>query len=245
MKFKLYPQEALKKAVIGAMSPAHMDLTKLMGENQLEDGEEPPYRANRMTLVAALGMGVRAGGTWSREEVAAMQQHALKGNPWALRALMAMQAKRRIDRTKTLGVLLWRIKYGGEVGPDAFLTVAHLLVDEFRRVQKHPIGPAYAAVMQCALTEWLHDRCEPCHGTGQTGRTRKQTGRNHPTLYTCASCGGTGAYEPGDQQRAQALHMDIETFMKKWSRRYEGVLARLQRIDRRTGSTIDRQLRRG
>jgi hypothetical protein len=251
MKYRPYTHEALKKAVIGALGPAHMDLTRLMGWQHPPDGADTqfaplePVTASRMALVAALGMGIRSGGLFSREEIVALQRVAVKGDKPAMQALRAMQATRPVDRTKYLGVLLWRMKYGSEQGVEVFMAAAHLLALELRKQSKDKrrISPTYIAVMQCALTEWLHDRCGECTGTGQTGRSRKHVGRNHPALYTCASCGGTGAYEPGAQQRAAALRMDVEAFIAKWERRYDGVLATLQRVDRKAGRAIDRQAR--
>lgn len=250
MKYRPYPHEALKKAIAGALGPAKMDLSKMMGEDNThqdsEDGHNTgAYQGGRLALVAALGMGIRAGGIFTREEVALLQRRAIGGSGPALEALRAMQAKRPLDRTKTLGVLLWRIKYFDDTGPEVFMCAAHLLAEELRRTQatRAKLGPRYIEVMQVALTEWLHDRCGPCKGTGRAGREKARAGRNHPALYTCMECGGTGAYEPGSQQRAQALKMDVETFVKKWEQRYDRVLARLKKIDRTTGGAIDRQVR--
>lgn len=250
MKYRPYPHEALKKAVAGALGPAQLDFTKLMGDepfSPVDDLSGPPGRlqVGRLALVAALGMGIRKG-IFSRGEVEHLQRVAAKGNQPAMLALRAMQAQNPLMRTKALGVLLWRIKYGGQQGPEVFLAAAHLLGEELRSKRlkdRHGVSAGYIAVMQCALTEWLHDRCGACRGTGSVGRQLKMVGRNHPALYTCTTCGGSGAYEPGNQQRAQALRMDVETFMKKWERRYEGVLATLQRTDRKTGVAIDRQAR--
>lgn len=252
MRYQPYSHEALKKLVAGALGPAHLDLTRLMGEAPLNEEERTnpdaiprKLHVNRMALVAALGFGIRPGGIFSRQEVLTLQARAASGSGPALDALKAMQATRPIDRTKTLGVLLWRIKYGGDQGPEVFLAAAHILAGELRRKNfaKGKLGHTYVAVMQCALTEWLHDRCQACHGTAQTGRQKDRVGRNHPALYTCGDCGGTGAYSPGAQQRAQALKMDVETFMKKWESRYDRVLAMLQKVDRTTGNSIDRQVR--
>lgn len=247
MKYIRYSHEDLKKAVAGAINPAALDLTKLMKQPlSSDDGEPPPapYPSARIALVAALGMAVRCGGIFSADEVKALQRSAAAGNKESLKALYAMQQTRRIDKTKALGVLLWKIKFGGERGVDVFLTAAHLLAEELGRKQKRGLGPTYVAVVQCALTEYLHDRCTPCHGTGQTGRSRKDAGRNHPALYTCADCGGTGAYSPGNSQRALALRMDVESFVAKWAKRYDAVLATLDRIDRAAGKAVDTQVRR-
>lgn len=248
MKYRAYPHEALKKAVAGALGAAHLDFSKLMSEPMVvHDDEDIPYVANRMTLVAALGMGIRSGGVFSREEVQALQRRAVKGHRGSQHALRAMQAERPIDRTKHLGVLLWRIKFMGETGPEVFLAAAHILAEVLRKrtgVGKRPLGSRYVAVMQCALTEWLHDRCLDCSGTGESGRSAKAAGRNHPALYTCGACGGTGAYAPGNVQRAQALYMDVSTFMEKWAVKYERVLSTLEAIDRKTGQSVDRQVRR-
>lgn len=250
MKYQPYPHEALKKLVAGALGPAHLDLTRLMGESPLNEEERanpdaipPRLHVNRLALVAALGLGIRPGGIFSRDEVVRLQAKAAKGDGPAFDALKAMQATRRIVRAKYLGVLLWRIKYAGDHGPDVFLAAAHILGEELRKRNRGKLGPAYVAVMQCALTEWLHDRCSPCKGTGSTGRQKELVGRNHPALYTCGDCGGTGAYLPGSQQRAQALRMDVETFVKKWESRYDRILAMLQKVDRTTGNSIDRQVR--
>lgn len=252
MKYQPYPHEAMKRAVAGAMGPARLDFTKFMGDELSEEERanpeliQPQLRVNRQALVAALGMNIRSGGTFSRFDIAALQRRAAQGDRMSMNALRAMQEKRPIDRTKHLGVILWQIKYGGKQGEEVFRAAAHILAGELRRKSKDKrrLGPAYIAVMQCALTEWLHDRCEPCTGTGQTGRSRKQVGRNHPPLYVCTTCGGTGAYAPGTLQRADALHMDVATFMKKWEKRYDRVLAMLQRVDRTTGNSIDKQVHR-
>jgi hypothetical protein len=247
MKYTPYTYESLKKAFVGALSPAHLDLSRMMGEDLRSQDGAPiePYRGSRLALVAALGMGIRKG-IFSREEVQALQKVAAKGHGPSIEALRAMQAENPTVRAKQLGVLLWRIKYGGEQGPEVFLAAAHLLASELRKKSKDKrrLGPRYIAVMQCALTEWLHDRCQPCKGTGQIGREKRSSGRNHPALYTCECCHGTGAYEPGNGARALALRIDLETFMDKWERRYEGVLGTLKRIDRLTGAAIDRQANR-
>lgn len=248
MKYTPYTHEALKKAFVGALSPAHLDLSRMMAQRlRDEDGSisSEPYKGSRMLLVAALGMGIRKG-IWSEDEVKALQRVAVKGHGPSIEALRAMQAQNPLQRTKQLGVLLWRIKYGGDHGPEVFLSAAHLLAAELRKKSKDKrrLSPRYVAVMQCALTEWLHDRCDPCKGTGSVGRQRNHAGRNHPQLYTCEVCHGTGAYEPGNAARAQALRIDLEDFMAKWEKRYEGILATLRRIDRTTGSAIDRQANR-
>lgn len=244
MKYRPYPHEALKKAFASALSPAHLDLAGMMTQKIIEDDEDTPpaFQGSRLALVAALGMGIRKG-IFSKQEVQRLQRRAAIGDGPAIEALRAMQAENPKLREKELGVLLWRIKYGGEQGTEIFMACAHLLAEMLRRRSRGlgKLSVRYVAVMQCALTEWLHDRCQPCKGTGSVGREKAKAGRNHPALYTCTSCGGTGAYEPGSQQRARALRMDVEDFVKKWESKYEGVLNTLQRVDKLTGKAIARQ----
>lgn len=152
---------------------------------------------------------------------------------------MSPTEERAIDRvaalasTSTLGASILRLRYGHD--PHAYRPVRTAVVRRIgRKMDADPkiVDPLAARV----LLELVDDQCEHCHG-----RTWVQRGS---ARQPCRTCGGTGKRMLRDIDRAQALGLPVDVYLKHWAKRLERMLDTLRGADARAARRLQIDLER-
>src|SRR5258708_27294799 len=130
--------------------------------------------------------------------------------------LMEDETERAVDRgaalalTETLGSLLWRLKYGDQkqyreitvegMSPPAFtrtaLKLERWLTKKEARWSTLNGCELYGRFVRLALADWLHDKCQGCHGRGMVGLDRQVAKSVRVRCPNCAGKGATHRYTP-------------------------------------------------
>jgi hypothetical protein len=152
---------------------------------------------------------------------------------------MTLTEERAIDRvaalasTSSLGASILRLRYGHDA--HAYRPVRTAVVRRItRKVEADPkIVDRLAARV---LLELVDDQCEHCHG-----RTWVQRGS---ARQPCRTCSATGKRIPRDIDRAQALGLPVEVYLRHWARRLERMLDTLRGADARAARRLQIDLER-
>jgi hypothetical protein len=127
--------------------------------------------------------------------------------------------ERAIDRLTALGMsdplgsALLRAKYCND--HEAGKRALFLLTD--KAANRLGVMKTYAKKLAvAALKEFMLDTCEKCRGTGSV----MEGGH----AVQCSKCGGTGAKQYTDTERALAASMPVESWAKGHDRKFEEVL---------------------
>jgi hypothetical protein len=152
---------------------------------------------------------------------------------------MSATEERAIDRvaalasTSSLGASILRLRYGHDA--HAYRPVRTAVVRRItRKVEADPkIVDRLAARV---LLELVDDQCEHCHG-----RTWVQRGS---ARQPCRTCSATGKRIPRDIDRAQALGLPVEVYLRHWARRLERMLDTLRGADARAARRLQIDLER-
>lgn len=152
---------------------------------------------------------------------------------------MTPTEERAIDRvaalasTSSLGASILRLRYGHDA--HAYRPVRTAVVRRItRKVEADPkIVDRLAARV---LLELVDDQCEHCHG-----RTWVQRGS---ARQPCRTCSATGKRIPRDIDRAQALGLPVEVYLRHWARRLERMLDTLRGADARAARRLQIDLER-
>jgi hypothetical protein len=174
---------------------------------------------------------------------------------------MSATEERAIDRvaalasTSSLGASILRLRYGHDA--HAYRPIRKAIVRrislrsgsgpqyKFRQAQpdRHSDArkdePDPAIVDRLAarvLLELVDDQCEHCHG-----RTWVQRGS---ARQPCRTCSATGKRIPRDIDRAQALGLPVEVYLRHWARRLERMLDTLRGADARAARRLQIDLER-
>lgn len=115
------------------------------------------------------------------------------------------------------GAMLLRLRYG--LDSRAYTPAKARLLARSTRLRAEHMG-IHARLCARVLDEWLVDVCERCHG-----RTFVQRGH---ARGPCRQCSGTGRRVPRDADRAAALGLPLDIYLKRWARRLERLLAYAQ-----------------
>ncbi|MDE3022985.1 MAG: hypothetical protein KGI54_14195 [Pseudomonadota bacterium] len=134
-----------------------------------------------------------------RESVTAALNSSLDSDEMHERPIDRLGA---FSKSKRLGTVLWRLKYDND--PRCYKTAIFLLTKAMR---KHGESRELCEKLcQCALDEWLVDKCLHCGGGGQVIFSQR--------LVNCMECSGTGIRRTSDKDRMKALKMNAEQVQK-------------------------------
>jgi hypothetical protein len=124
-------------------------------------------------------------------------------------------------RVSELGGAVLRLKYGLDAG--SYVPVRSALVRKAKKKAPRADPAIVDRLAARVLYEFVDDRCEHCHGRQwvQRGARRQQ----------CRSCNGTGERVPRDADRAAALGLTVEIYLRHWHARLERMLAVLRSAD--------------
>jgi hypothetical protein len=157
-----------------------------------------------------------------------------------------------------LGILLFHFKEGGvtmAAGP-AYRHFVRILA---RRFNIKCVGGRgnrqYNTLRRLAMQvmeEWMNPGCPKCQGLGALKVVRYQVGPE-PTLddVQCPLCGGQQVYKHSDYERAAALRLTSDAYLRKahkgnaqsWAERFELALAILRDRDEAAKSVMAQHLR--
>lgn len=225
------------RAVVGALAPASLDLTKLRARAANSE-EVRPVRASKRDVLAAFGAGSRLGqliyrARWNRER----SRHLIET---AALLLVHELTKRRKARTSVTMRIL------------ALTAIAEYVEGDCPKCN----GTGRHGGRQ---EQWLWSQCPSCRGKGRSrdgvectptetrigcngvGKIRRPAPEGLQ-LLTCGTCKGTGKVAVGENRRAANLGVDVEAFRKGWASRYSRALAILARAERETATAIDLRL---
>lgn len=137
------------------------------------------------------------------------------------------------------GSAAWRLKFAHD--PKSYKTTVALLARRAAKFLKLPLAKRgepnrilFRASAQ-AVREFMYTACLRCGGSGR--RTI-----NGALVVSCDKCGGDGARGWTDAQRASALGLDREVFLKVWSGRLAKISRLLAEADTGTEAAVRRQL---
>jgi hypothetical protein len=157
-----------------------------------------------------------------------------------------------------LGILLFHFKEGGvemAIGP-AYKSFVNILA---RRFGIKCVGGrgnrqynTLKRVAMQAMEEWANPGCPECQGLGVKKVVRYQVGPE-PQLddVTCSLCSGEQVYMHSDYERAAALGISSEAYLRKprkgnlqsWAERFDIALAILRDRDESAKSVMEKHLR--
>lgn len=139
-----------------------------------------------------------------------------------------------LARTSELGAAVLRVKYGLDASSAS--TVHSALVRRVKRKAPRTDPGILDRLAARVLLEFVDDRCEHCHGRQwvQRGARRQQ----------CRACNGTGERRPRDIDRASALGLSVEVYVKHWASKLERMLAVLKGADSRAAHLLRVELER-
>lgn len=160
-------------------------------------------------------------------------------------------APTRWNPDRRLAALLWRLKFGLDArsaGPEAVALFAWWLRRHpiFARFNSTPESQTLRMFAARVICEWVHDRCEPCGGTGLANPEPTATvAKNVHRIKRCEVC----QQHPGrpvidHAARALALGLPQPIYWKYWERRFAKALELMPRIEPRCEEPLRKQMRR-
>jgi len=185
-----------------------------------------------------------------------MAANADLGRPLlAAGALSRLEARSRIEAQ--LAPLLWRMKFGGDATRETARAAVGLFGAWISDAPSWKNGPGAARPQLLypfaarVIGECLHDRCEPCGGTGlqellRNGMRRRTRRFGNPNIQhvVCRACGGARRAGPDSKGRAEALGISVTECREQWTARFSWATARLACIAHRLHRPLRMELER-